>query len=436
MELGVTADRADRVRQHLAASPLFKAVAVAQEAEVLLAVVNPDLPAIWKKGSADFDGILRVELAEALRSCDAEGIRSEPVMTRRPLPQALQERASVSALRTFLEQPMTETGGAETGQTLTDEQTLVRETLWTRLQTRFPGTVLTRETCPRLDLGIDSLDWVTLLVAIEEQCGAAITEERAANIITLGDLEDALFDGSGISQDQSLKSTQQGLQNDPSRFPSMQHRSVPTLALAETINWVNRRINRNWFSLKVQGLDRLPDSGPFILAPNHVSDLDIPIMLAAIPKQRLRQVAWGANRERLFETGFARYICSLGHVFPIDDRFPLNGIAIGLGCLRQGRTVVWFPEAWRSPDGRIQPLKRGIGVLAEATGAAILPVIIRGSYEAMPRDSNWPKRAPVTVEIGTAHSPAELESLGQGEDRVGRIVNGLGAVMREMEEKH
>ena len=430
-------DLVDRVEQRLSDCPLFTAVAVARDDDgALLVVVNPDLKRIWEAGSADLNGIVRMELAEALRSIGAGEVETRIAITRARLPIRLDKQTSGSDLRQFFGEvdPATENDVGQPGDKYESRifGTSALEGFWHFLRLHFPEHRLTRQTCPRLDLGLDSLDWLEFLLAAEEQTGIGLSEEIASGIITLGDLEVAFLENASSPGEASLETRRQELLATPHLYETMRPRSRAARSLGIAIHWLNRALFRHWFHLEVHGFDNLPDTGSFILASNHTSDLDVPVILATIPRGRLEDFTWGGNRERLFATRISRFFCHLGHVFPLDDRVPLTGLAVGIGCLRQGRPVIWYPESWRSPDGQIQPLKRGIGILAHETGAPILPVIISGTFAALPRHKRWPSRHAITVRIAAPCFPQELERKGEEEDAVSRIVAGLRRALKDL----
>jgi len=88
------------------------------------------------------------------------------------------------------------------------------------------------------------------------------------------------------------------------------------------------------------------------------------------------------------------------NMFPADERRPSETLAIALEVLRRGECLVWFPESWRSPDGRLQRFLPGIGrLLAEARAPAV-PAFIEGAFEAMPRNRRFPRLRPVSITFG------------------------------------
>jgi len=117
---------------------------------------------------------------------------------------------------------------------------------------------------------------------------------------------------------------------------------------------------------------------------NHQSQLDIPVLVHAVPLQ-LRFVG---KKELMKIPVFGRAVIRMGHVL-IDRKDRENSLA-GFDTLaeeisRLGVSVVVAPEGTRSADGRLLPLKKGAFVMAIDLGLSILPVTIRGTRKAMPK---------------------------------------------------
>ncbi|QIN79924.1 hypothetical protein GBA65_16905 [Rubrobacter marinus] len=93
--------------------------------------------------------------------------------------------------------------------------------------------------------------------------------------------------------------------------------------------------------------------------------------------------------------------------------------------LKEGRGLVWFPEGQRSADGELQPFKPGIGMLLDKHRVPVVPVSIRGSYEAMPPGRLLPRPAGISVAFGAPLDPGDLEREGEGEEPKDRIVSAL-----------
>jgi long-chain acyl-CoA synthetase len=93
--------------------------------------------------------------------------------------------------------------------------------------------------------------------------------------------------------------------------------------------------------------------------------------------------------------------------------------------LARGDILIWFPEGWVSPDGRLQRFRPGIGKLLTDVAAPVVPTYIGGTFEAMPRGRRWPRRHPIRVAFGAPVTVDALEAAGTGDSREERIANAL-----------
>jgi long-chain acyl-CoA synthetase len=105
-------------------------------------------------------------------------------------------------------------------------------------------------------------------------------------------------------------------------------------------------------------------------------------------------------------------------VMPIDpDRDLAAAIGTARALLRQGYSIVWFPEGRRSPTGEVGPFFGGIGQLLLDTEATALPTAILGTFDALPKQRRWPRLVPLGVTFG---APLQLsEPRGDGRAALG-----------------
>lgn len=131
--------------------------------------------------------------------------------------------------------------------------------------------------------------------------------------------------------------------------------------------------------VRVRGLERL-GRGPYIFTPNHQSHFDIAALLGYLPGNN----RFAAKRELFSEPMLGAVMRTLGMI-PIDRDD--SGAAIDrLRSLKdRAYSVIIFPEGTRSPDGSLQPFKKGAFVAAIELGLPVVPVICRGSAEVMPK---------------------------------------------------
>ncbi|MDR1510008.1 MAG: 1-acyl-sn-glycerol-3-phosphate acyltransferase [Synergistaceae bacterium] len=149
--------------------------------------------------------------------------------------------------------------------------------------------------------------------------------------------------------------------------------------------------------LETRGLDNIPKNTPVIVASNHASYADPPLIGCVFPG-RLRYLA----KESLFRVpllGF--FIRALGAV-PVKREDSQRAGAVMknlLYMLKNGDSVLLFPEGSRSPDGRIKPLEAGAAYLSVKAGVPVLPVYVSGSFYAWPRGKMFPRPSKLTLTV-------------------------------------
>ena len=145
--------------------------------------------------------------------------------------------------------------------------------------------------------------------------------------------------------------------------------------------WARLMLALNRVKVTVIGSELLPD-GPVIFMSNHQSNFDILSLLAAMP----RRFYWIAKKE-LFEIPVFGHSMRRGGYIPLDrsdGRKALQSMENAAAIIRQGSSVVMFPEGTRTRDGQLLPFKRGGFVLARKAGVPVIPVTINGSGRINP----------------------------------------------------
>ncbi len=164
----------------------------------------------------------------------------------------------------------------------------------------------------------------------------------------------------------------------------------------------------------VVGLDNLPKRGPYIVASNHASHLDPPIVGAFLP----HQVRFFA-RKTLWKPGLASWWLDAVGTIPVDrdGGSDVKAIKAVLQAVKDEKVVIMFPEGTRSPDGNLQTAKPGVGMFACRTGVPVVPARIFGSYEAFGRGGKLRLCTPVSVVYGKALLPADYDDPSKGKER-------------------
>lgn len=163
---------------------------------------------------------------------------------------------------------------------------------------------------------------------------------------------------------------------------------------------VSRFVMRLFFQsmggLDVVGTDKIPTDGHGIIACNHLSYMDPPLIAAAV-----RRSCCFMARSTLFRNPlFALLIRNLG-AFPVNRDNPTRSLVRHvLALLEAGNVVVMFPEGTRSEDGRLQHGESGIAAFVHWSGAPVIPAAVIGSNKMLSRSQRWPHRAHTRVIFG------------------------------------
>lgn len=163
------------------------------------------------------------------------------------------------------------------------------------------------------------------------------------------------------------------------------------------VKWLLYPLMRLLFVKEIKGLDNLPDKGPFIIAANHASYIDGPLILLALLWHRDRSVHFIIYK-KMFTTWFRRFV-----FWTWFNQIKENhSTAKALEFLKHGKIVGIFPEGSRTWTGELQRMKHtGLGVLALESGCAVVPVGIKGTFKLWPKTQKWPCfRRIVTLSIG------------------------------------
>ncbi|MEA2297910.1 MAG: 1-acyl-sn-glycerol-3-phosphate acyltransferase [Solirubrobacteraceae bacterium] len=139
---------------------------------------------------------------------------------------------------------------------------------------------------------------------------------------------------------------------------------------------------------------------PAVIAPNHASDIDTPLILAALPRSWRARTVVGAAADRFYRRRSYALASSLWiNTFPFDRGGDLRGLADAAELLRAGHNVLLYPQATRSA-GAVEGFRAGVARLCLATGAPLVPVHVAGTALIMPKGRGLTQRGRATVTFG------------------------------------
>ncbi len=382
----------EEVEAAITESPYIAEAGVFERGGRLAALVVPDEDALKGAPTVGLGELLRVEVA---RRCT--GLAPHKRVTgfrvhRTPLPRTRLGKLRRFELDALYDGVSPDAHRRQAAPRPEDRALLadpVAHRVMERLARRFPDAVIDLDTSPQLDLGVDSLAWLEIAHEVEADFGAAIDDQALAGAVTVRDLLGAV-----------VTARESPAAPGPAPRREVAWRRQRASRLAGALVWrLNRAVIRLFLRVTREG--PLPPDGPAVLfAVNHASDIDAFVVAAALPLDIARRTWWSADTTRVFSTPARRWLARGAQVFPVNDRFPAESLARAQSILDGGDHVVWFPESWRTPDGRLQPFMRGVGVIVDAARPRICPVYIDGTFAVLPRHRRVPRPRRVRLIFG------------------------------------
>ena len=160
---------------------------------------------------------------------------------------------------------------------------------------------------------------------------------------------------------------------------------------------LTKLLARIFFRLRVVHRERMINHGPVILASNHQSFLDPPLVGSVSDR-----AVYFLARRTLLDGWFSGWILPKLNVIPVDseggkDRTALKAL---IRILRAGQGTLVFPEGQRTPDGKLQLAQPGLGLVIAKTLAPVVPMRVFGAYEAWPIHEKWARPGRITIVVG------------------------------------
>ncbi|HLX86604.1 MAG TPA: AMP-binding protein [Terriglobales bacterium] len=269
-----------------------------------------------------------------------------------------------------------------------------------------------------LDLGLDSMQRVELLAALEQQLGGDVPEAQLGEIYTVRDLVDAVLESAARGEGQAggaapaWSTILSEPVTDPEVLALARHNlvaDVPFFLLGRLIYFVAR----TGFHLKISGLENLPAKGPYLLCSNHQSYIDPLVMVGALPWSLFRE-AFAVGTSDIFGKGFMRRLARWIRVVVLDpDANLVPAMRAGAFGLSHGRILILYPEGERTNTGDLTVFRKGAAILSIHTQSPIVPIAIEGFYEAWPRHKKYPKLANLQIVFGKPIQPPPVSEASE-----------------------
>jgi 1-acyl-sn-glycerol-3-phosphate acyltransferase len=209
--------------------------------------------------------------------------------------------------------------------------------------------------------------------------------------------------------------------------------SGANLAHALATLWGKVALLLGGVEIDVEGNEHIPLDRPAIFMANHQSNFDVPILYTQLPIQ----FRWLAKKE-LFDVPFFGFAMKRAGYIPVDRtdrRKAIKSMGDAADRIRQGASVIIFPEGTRSPDGNLLPFKKGGFMLALESGAPIVPVAISGSRDLMPKQKLRIQGGTVKLRFFPPIETGNL-SVENRDQMMNEVRNAIDSVVSPGKDKH
>jgi len=241
------------------------------------------------------------------------------------------------------------------------------------------------------DLGLDSLARLNLIAYLGLNFGIRMTGKDLANFTSVKSLSEHIekarewFTEEKVNWEDALK------EQADVKLP----KTWITQSFAVCLF---RYFFQFYFKFRINGLNNIPD-GPCIITPNHQCFLDA-FFLSFLLKQKIKDTFFYAKKKHI-NSFVLRFIADHHNIIEMDmDKDLKESIQKLAEVLRKGKKIVLFPEGTRTHDGSLGEFKKTFAILSVQLQVPVVPVVIKGAFEALPRNRKIPKfRSPISVEF-------------------------------------
>lgn len=228
------------------------------------------------------------------------------------------------------------------------------------------------------DLAFDSLDRVGLQGFIEQTFGMKMNADSMTSYKNVLAIAEQVADH---------KTRMEVEDEDWNKFlhKSSSELELPSASFSYSlISRTFRAFFKVYNRLTVKGVENIPAEGPFIIAPNHQSFLDGPLVSTGL-STRILNDSYSYATEEHFNSAFRKFVARNNNVILMERGNLRDSILKMAEVLKQGKNVIIFPEGSRTHTGGLGAFKKTFAILSKELNVPIIPVCIKGAFEALPR---------------------------------------------------
>lgn len=232
------------------------------------------------------------------------------------------------------------------------------------------------------DLAMDSLDKVGLQGFIEHTFGMRLVVDEMASFANIKEMAE------------HVASCKTKVEVEEVDWYSLLNENVSDLRIPQAsclfpfVNKCFKLFFRVYNSLRIHGRIQIPAKGPYILAPNHQSFVDAPVVLSGLTWRQIKSCYFFATEQHV-KSKFRRALADRNNTIIMEQAHLKESIQKLAQVLKKGKNIVIFPEGSRTHDGELGDFKLSFAILSKELNVPIIPVCIRGAYEALPRHRKY-----------------------------------------------
>ena len=238
-----------------------------------------------------------------------------------------------------------------------------------------------------MDLGLDSLGKISMQCFVRENYGVEISEKDFDKYPTLR----AFSEHVEKTRDSAFEPSNKGV----TWADIISQQPYPKLAKPHFLHFLSvaifKTLSKMAYRVHVSGFENVPENEPVVIAANHQSYIDGILVSLRFSKTQMYKTRFFAKIRKILKGTLIRNFAKRSNVLIMDINDNVCGSIRELAqALRQKERVVIFPEGTRTKDGKISEFKQTFAIIAKEMGARVVPVAIRGAYDAIKAGSTFP----------------------------------------------
>ena len=242
------------------------------------------------------------------------------------------------------------------------------------------------------DLAFDSLEKVEMQGWLDHTFGVQMNVDEISQFKNISEMAERVAD---------MKTHLEMADFDWHTFLHEEHPGVTLPKTWATGPWIVstfKTLFKMQFRLASKGTKNIPRQGNFIMAANHQSYLDGMFVMSYVPLSQIRNTYFFA-KEKHVKKPIIEWIAGRHNIIVLEQNNMKDSIVKLGDVLKQGKNIIIFPEGTRTETGDLGEFKKMFSILSVEFGVPIVPVVINGAFEAMPKGKKIPLPKKIVVEF-------------------------------------